>query len=296
MTRPVAVDPDWLQAHPLPTPPEDIDKNERGRVLLVGGSRAVPGGLRLTAEAALRAGAGKVRVATVESAAIALGVTMPEIGVFGLPEDAEGEIDRVGGGVLDRLVQHNDAIVLGPAIGSPEAAGPLVDRLVSDIRCDAPIILDAAALTCLPPNRIAALRSRCNPIVLTPHVGEMAALLQCEASDIELDRHAAVQTAAHMTGGVCLLKGSTSLVATPQGDLFTYEGGGVGLATGGSGDVLAGLVAGLIARGIEPIRSLLWAIWIHGEAGRQCAENIGVLGYLSRELLPRVPRLLNGPN
>ena len=91
-----------------------------------------------------------------------------------------------------------------------------------------------------------------------------------------------------------VLKGSTSLVATPDGELFAYAGGGVGLATGGSGDVLAGIVAGLAARGAEPLEATLWAVWLHGEAGRRCAEQLGPLGFLARELLAHVPGLMRG--
>ena len=110
MAEPTPLDSDWLRAHPLPEPAVDADKNERGRVLAVGGCRSVPGGIRLTAEAALRAGAGKVRVATIDSAAIALGVAMPEIAVFGLGEDDEGEIgpgcEAVIAPLLDTVSLH----------------------------------------------------------------------------------------------------------------------------------------------------------------------------------------------
>lgn len=295
MTKPdnaFALDSNWLRDHPLPQPGEHADKNERGRVLAIGGCRSVPGGIRLTAEAGLRAGAGKVRVATIASATIALGVAMPEIGVFGLPESDEGEIGPGVGAALDPLLERNDAIIVGPAIASEEAAGAIVDHLLAAARCDAPIVFDAAALTCLPPTRTRKLRDRRHPVILTPHAGEMAAMLECSADEIEHDRVAAVRTCAERFGGVCVLKGSTSLIATPQGDLYAYAGGGVGLATGGSGDVLAGIAAGLAARGADPLVATLWAVWLHGEAGRRCAERQGPLGFLARELLAHVPGLM----
>ena len=140
--------------------------------------------------------------------------------------------------------------------------------------------------------RAKRLSGRRRPAVLTPHLGEMAALLGCEADEIEQDRPAAVRRAAERYGAVIVLKGSTSLVADPEGAVFAYAGGGVGLATGGSGDVLAGLVAGLAARGAAPLDAALWAVWLHGEAGRRCAEQIGPLGFLARELLAHVPGLM----
>jgi NAD(P)H-hydrate repair Nnr-like enzyme with NAD(P)H-hydrate dehydratase domain len=117
-------------------------------------------------------------------------------------------------------------------------------------------------------------------------------LLGCEADEIERDRPAAVRTAAERYGAVVVLKGSTSLIASREGAVFAYAGGGVGLATGGSGDVLAGLTAGLAARGTPPLDAALWAVWLHGEAGRRCAEQIGPLGFLARELLAHVPGLM----
>jgi hydroxyethylthiazole kinase-like uncharacterized protein yjeF len=292
--RAVQLDSNWLRSNPLPQPGEDSDKNERGRVLAIGGCRSVPGGIRLTAEAALRAGAGKVRVATVAGAAIPLGVAMPEIAVFGLPEDDDGEIRSGFEAVLEPLLGRNDCVIAGPAISSTEAAGGIVDLLLAAEDCAAPIVLDAAALTCLPPARTRPLRDHRHPVILTPHIGEMAGMLECDAETIERDRPAAVRACAERFGGICVLKGSTSLVATPAGELYAYAGGGVGLATGGSGDVLAGIAAGLVARGADPLVATLWAVWLHGEAGRRCAERQGPLGFLARELLAHVPGLMRG--
>ena len=290
---PVALDSDWLREHPLPQPATDADKNERGRVLVVGGARTVPGGLLLTAEAALRAGAGKVRLATIDSAALPLGVAMPECAVFALPEGDDGEIARDCGEALTPLFARCDVIVAGPAMTCERAAGAVADLLIGASDCDAPLVLDAAALMSLPA-RARALSECGRPAILTPHIGEMAALLEREADAVEADRAGAVREAATRYGAICVLKGATTLVATPAGALFAYAGGGVGLATGGSGDVLAGIVAGLVARGTEPLGAVLWAVWLHGEAGRRCAEQIGPLGFLARELLAHVPGLMRG--
>ncbi|MET0250613.1 MAG: NAD(P)H-hydrate dehydratase [Novosphingobium sp.] len=289
--QPYRLDSDWLRDHPLPQVERGADKNSRGRTLVIGGSTTVPGGILLTAEAAFRAGAGKVQIATVERAAIPLGLAMPETAVIGLPEDEDGEI---GSGCETRLapwLARVDAVVAGPAMAGEGPAGRIVDFLLDTVE-EATLVLDAAALGCLPPDRLKRLRGHRAPAILTPHIGEMAALLACEADPIERDRARAVRRAAECSGGVCLLKGSTSLVATPEGELFAYAGGGVGLATGGSGDVLAGLAGGLAARGAPPREALLWAVWLHGEAGRRCAEQTGPLGFMARELLAHVPGLM----
>ncbi len=286
----IPLDSNWLREHPLPHPDPHADKNARGRVFAIGGCRRVPGGLLLTAEAALRAGAGKVQLAAPESTALALGIAMPEVAVFPLGEDADGEV-RALDGALDPVVARSDAVIVGPAMSGGEAAGQVVDHLLAGPCREPALILDAAALMTLP-DRASALAARPIPAVLTPHIGEMAAMLDCDAAAIEADRPAAVRRAAERYGAVVMLKGSTSLVADRAGTLFAYAGGGVGLATGGSGDVLAGIAAGLAARGAAPLDAALWAVWLHGEAGRRCAEQIGPVGFLARELLAHVPGLM----
>jgi hydroxyethylthiazole kinase-like uncharacterized protein yjeF len=290
VAEPIPLDSNWLRENPLPEPDPHADKNARGRVFVIGGCATVPGGLLLTAEAAFRAGAGKVRVATGASTALALGIAMPEIAVFPMAEDNEGEIACLHDG-LDPYIRRSDALIVGPAMSRGEAAGGILDGLLAADHGEIALILDAAALMTLPP-RAAAVSGRSVPAVLTPHIGEMAALLDCDAEEIEEDRPRAVLRAAERYGAVVILKGSTSLIADRHGALYAYAGGGVGLATGGSGDVLAGIVAGLSARGAEPLTAALWAVWLHGEAGRRCAEQIGPLGFLARELLAHVPGLM----
>lgn len=286
----IPLDSNWLREHPLPEPDPHADKNARGRLFVIGGCTRVPGGLLLTAEAAFRAGAGKVQVATTASTALALGIAMPEIAVFPLEESSDGEIDHLDG-ALGKHIGRCDAVLAGPAMGEGEAAGKIVGRLLAEVCNTIPLILDAAALMNLR-HRASVVRDRSSPAVLTPHIGEMAAMLDCDAQAIEEDRKGAVRSAANHFGAIVVLKGSTTLIADRDGSLFAYAGGGVGLATGGSGDVLAGIAAGLAARGASPLDATLWAVWLHGEAGRRCAEQIGPLGFLARELLAHVPGLM----
>lgn len=284
------LDQAWIRANPLPQPEGEVDKNSRGRVLVVGGSVQVPGGVRLTAEAALRTGAGKVRIATVQPAALALGVAIPEVAVLSLPCDAQGEIEA-GEGIKGEQLARCDAVVVGPAMASAEQASRLVGAMLEDTRWSGGLVVDAAALMGLAPHA-EALRRRSTPAILTPHVGEMAALLECDAEAIAGDRTGAVREAARRYGAVTVLKGGSSLIAAPTGELFVFEGGNVGLATGGSGDVLAGIAGALLARACEPLMATLWAVWLHGEVGRRCAEAIGPLGFLARELLAVIPQAM----
>ncbi|WP_395396341.1 NAD(P)H-hydrate dehydratase (plasmid) [Novosphingobium sp. BL-8A] len=288
------LDTAWLRGHPLPRPAHDVDKNTRGHVLVLGGSLQVPGGIRLTGEAALRSGAGKVRIGTVASAVQSLGALFPEAGFLALPESPDGEVnaDRE---LLEGHLARCDCVVVGPAMACGNHASRLLDSVLDGMRgkgkgSDA-LVIDASALMTLG-RHADVLRSRSSPSVITPHIGEMAAMLECESQDIARDRLAAAREAARRFYAVVVLKGSTTLVAEPAGTHFLYSGGNAGLATGGSGDVLAGIAGGLLARGCPPLEAALWSVWLHGEAGRICAEGIGRLGFLARDLLITLPRVM----
>ena len=281
----------------MPMPSGDVDKNARGRVLVIGGCLQVPGGIRLTAEAALRAGAGKVRIGTIASAVISIGVLFPEAGMLPLAEGFTGEID-VDAEVLAPDLARCDAVVVGPAMACARHAsrliGAVLDVMAGSVSGagERGLVIDASALMTLG-DHAARLQARRTPCIVTPHLGEMAGLLGCEPSEIERDRIAAVGQAAKRFHAVVVLKGGTTLVANPAGNCFAYTGGNIGLATGGSGDVLAGIVGALLARGLAPWEAALWAVWLHGEAGRQCEETIGPVGYLARELLAVLPKVMD---
>lgn len=285
------LDRQYLQDHPLPVLPDETDKNERGRVLVIGGSLSVPGGVRLTAEAALRAGAGKVRVGTVEPLVLTLGALFPEIAVLPLPVSAQGEIALSPGGFGSHL-ESCDAIVVGPAMTCEVHASRIVAEVLEAAAPDQALVVDAAALMALAPHA-AAMRQRSRPAILTPHVGEMAAMLECDASPIQDNPARSACQAAERFHSVVALKGNVTRIAQPDGTLHTHDGGNPGLATGGSGDVLAGIAGGLLARGCDPLTAALWAVWLHGRAGRNCARSIGAIGYLARELLPQIPRMMD---
>lgn len=282
-----ALDRAWLAAHPLPDPGHDTDKNERGRLLVAGGSLTVPAALLLTGEAAFRAGAGKVQLATVEAAALALGLRIPEAAVFALPGNDAGELSARAGKRLPGLVERCDALVVGPGMGNEADTAAILDSVLYCTH-EVPLLLDAAMLHALSGAADAAA-NRSGPLVLTPHPGEMAALMDCDPNDIGPEL---AQAAAAKFDATIVLKSPQTWIATPGQPTLTYPGGGPGLATGGSGDVLAGIIGGLMARGAEPHVAAGWGVWLHGEAGRVLADKGGALGFLARELVPFVPGLM----
>ena len=273
-----------LKAHPLP-PVVDGDKESKGRILIVAGSRAVPGAALLAASAAMRAGAGKLRIATVESAATPIGVAMPEAMVIALPEAADGGFAPSAARQVAELADEVDAVVAGPGVKRNHCCGKMAQAL---LETDAALAFDVALLEMLGPPRT----ERRSPPVLLPNAGELGALLDCDEGEIERDPLGCGRRAAERYRAIVLVKGVTSHVVTPDGDSWTYGGGARGLGVSGSGDVLAGILGGLLARGAEPLNALLWAVWLHGEAGARLARKVGPIGFLAREIAGEIPALL----
>jgi hydroxyethylthiazole kinase-like uncharacterized protein yjeF len=183
-----------------------------------------------------------------------------------------------------------DAVLVGPGMVE-EADCHQVLKSLMEIDQETSIIVDAGALP-----RIMELgedlRARSGRVVITPHAGEMANLLGIDKAEIELNPASAARRLTDELGLVVVMKGSHTIITAPDG-IWRYEGGGVGLATSGSGDVLAGIIAGLAARGAQPATAAIWGVFLHGEAGAQLAESVGPLGFLAREIPDLVPKLMH---
>lgn len=276
--RATTVDRSLLKRWPLPAPGDDADKEARGRVLVVGGSNEVPGAVVLAGVAALRVGAGKLRIATTKSAAVALAIAVPEARVFSLPETATGAVADVAAAKVGELAQAVDAVVIGPGMTSPEATTDLIRAVAAQPR--PAVVVDAAALFCIAdyPEVVRGLRGR---LVLTPNADELDAMGGGDIADL-----------ARELGAVVSLKGPVTRTACPDGRLFADAAGNAGLATSGSGDVVAGAVGGLLARGAPPDQAAVWANHLHGVAGDRLAARVGPVGYLAREIADELPAVL----
>jgi ADP-dependent NAD(P)H-hydrate dehydratase len=286
----VPLDKQWLAAHPIAPIDPEIDKNTRGRALVVGGARFVPGALRLSGEAALRSGAGKLQLATVDSLALQLGVLVPEAAMVALPSAEDGEIDSTASRVLKTLVSNCDALILGPGMSQSAGTELLVHDLLAEPREDLSVLLDAAALTCAT-SLVDIIASHRGRVVMTPHLGELAHFRDIEEEIVSKEPAGWAHATAAQYRAVVILKGPVTYLATPAGDIFALKGECPALATSGSGDVLAGIAGGLLARGAEPVTAAGWAIWVHNQAGRKLSEETGV-GFLARELLSEIPTIL----
>jgi hydroxyethylthiazole kinase-like uncharacterized protein yjeF len=279
---PEPVTPELLRGLPLPEPTGS--KQSRGDVLVVGGARKTPGAVALTGLAALRVGAGRLTLAVAESAAVPMAVALPEAGVLGL---AEGPSGSVLGSSADALKADAGArcVVLGPGLDDPDETTELLRRTIPLLGDETVLLLDAFALGALGthPDLAEPLAGR---LVLTPNSTEAAFLLGRDPREEAADD---AQEIAERFGAVVSMGG---LIAAPGGLLREVQAGGPSLGTSGSGDVLAGAIAGLLARGADPVVAGTWGTALHSTAGDRLSERIGPLGLLARELIDELPRVL----
>lgn len=286
MTRLTALNRAELDRHPLP-PIEGGDKDSHGRLLVVAGSVETPGSALIAATAALRAGCGKVTIATAQAVAIPIALWVPEAKVIGLPPGRRGGFSRSALREIVEVAADCDAVVAGPGMDMGRYCGDLAEGLLDDPK--GRLVLDAAILYELAPHAAAC---RAAAPILLPHDREMAALLDTSVDEANRDPLACGRAAVDRYGGPLLVKGVAPVVLAPDGRGWKYEGGGPGLGVSGSGDALAGILGGLLARGADPLAALLWAVWLHGEAGAALAKKVGPLGFLAREIPGEVPALL----
>jgi ADP-dependent NAD(P)H-hydrate dehydratase len=283
------VDAAFLRTMPLPEPGGG-GKEERGRVLVVAGSREVPGAALLAGTAALRVGAGKLQFHTAASIAVPLAFAMPEAMVVGLPETEAGSPGPEAADRIAEAARRCSAVLVGPGLVNDDATAELVGLLLARVE-GCPLVLDAAAMMRLPEHRD-ALRSRQGCAIVTPHAGEMAGLLGIDKDEVEADPPAIARRVADTFGVIVILKGACTFIATPDGQDVTCDHGNAGLGTSGSGDTLAGLLVGLLGRGASPFQAACWGVFLHGEAGHRLAAAHGPLGFLAREIPGEIPKIL----
>lgn len=265
-----------LTPRALPRRPRDSHKGKYGHVLAIGGDLGAGGSIRLTAEAALRIGAGLVSVATREAHVGALLSACPEL----MPQGVH--VPRNLASMLDSA----SVIALGPGLGREEWGAGLWRAALAARK---PTVLDADGLNLLA-KQPHALPEK---IVLTPHPGEAARLLGCATADVQADRYAAVRALARDQGAIVVLKGAGSLIAKPDGTVAVCPWGNPGMASGGMGDCLTGVIAGLLAQGETPWNAACMGVGLHARAG-DLAARAGERGLLATDLFPYLRALVNG--
>jgi len=283
----------WVKER-LPARPKDANKGTFGKLLVVGGSADYTGAVRLSAEAAYRAGAGLVAVAAPHPARVAVSVALAEA-VY-VPLACERALDSAAAKAVDEALPRYDVLLIGPGLG--QAPG-VRDAVLATLRAlpDAirACVVDADALNALAatPDWPSAL-PRAGIAVLTPHPGEMARLTETSVADVQADRLGVATRAAREWRQVVALKGAHTVVAAPDGRIAISPHANPLLATAGTGDVLAGAIAGLLAQGAEPFEAAACAVYLHGLAAEDAAEALDLAdrGILASDLLPALPRAI----
>jgi ADP-dependent NAD(P)H-hydrate dehydratase len=258
-------------------------KISRGRVIVIGGARPTPGAVRLAGEAALRVGAGRLTLAVAGSAAAALAVVTPESGVISLPENDRGSVGGDLSEVLGEEVSSSDVVVIGPGLDDADLAARLVISLLPAISAEAFVLLDAFALGKLSTwHRHHDLPEK---LVMTPNGTEAELLLERSLTDARSD---GLELARRYQATVCC----QGVITTTDGHQWRVSAGHEGLATSGSGDVLAGAIAGLLKRSNDVSQACCWAAYAHAAAGDRLAATVGRTGFLAREIAETLPAVL----
>jgi ADP-dependent NAD(P)H-hydrate dehydratase len=267
------ITPTLLRNWRLPDP--QGDKESRGTVLVVGGSRFNPGAVLLAGVAALRAGAGRLQLAVADETAVALSIAVPEAKVVGLPSGRQDDLPEE----VRELASSADVIAIGPGLDDIGQTTEVMRAVLEVAGRDTAVVLDAYALGALSKDRSLLRQGRA---VLTPNVVEAGHLL---GRDPGADLGRAARELAERYQAVVSLYGH---IATPDGGAWREESGDSGLGTSGSGDVRAGIVAGLLGRGCEPAQAACWGAFAHAVSGQRLAPRFGRTGFLARELVDEV--------
>ena len=271
-----------IQPHELPVRVADSNKGTYGRVLIIGGSRGKAGAAAMAGQAALRSGAGLVTVATAESALPMIAISMPELMTEPLKETSEGTIANQS---VSALTKGKSVVAIGPGLTTFAETSAFVRRVGSE--CRAQMVIDADGL-----NALVGFAGEFEGAVLTPHPGEMARLIEKTVAYVNANRLDVATDFAKKRNAYVVLKGHRTVVAAPDGNVYVNPTGNPGMATGGTGDILTGMIAGILAQEHLGafIERLCLAVYLHGLAGDLAAEEVGEESLVATDLLRFLPK------
>ena len=267
----------------LPDRSPDSHKGDYGKILLLCGSRGFTGAATLAAMGALRSGSGLVYLGVPESIYAIEAVKLTEPVVFPLPDQC-GKLSADALVQLGDILPRMDAVLIGPGLGISEGTSQIVQYVLKEAKC--PVVLDADGISMAASHKD-ILRERTSATVLTPHAGEFSRL----TGTMPADRVSDAKDAARDMNVIMVLKGHETVI-TDGKCCYINNTGNPGMAVGGSGDVLAGVIVSLLGQGVDPLQAAACGVWLHGAAGDVCAESIGQYGMLPGDMLNVLPRLL----
>lgn len=277
----------WLS---IPRRP-DTHKGDYGHLLVIAGSVGKTGAAAMACQAALRMGAGLVTLAIPKSLNAIMEVKLTEVMTEPLPETPRQTLSLRAFNTILRLCENKRAVIIGPGVGTLKETQTLILKLIKTL--DLPIILDADGLTALA-TQPKILPAKNRSLILTPHPGEMARLIQSTSKEVQEDRIGISRNFSQSNHVHLVLKGYRSLIATPKGEVFINPTGNPGMASGGTGDVLTGMMGGLICQGFDILPSLQISVYLHGMAGDQITREMGEKSLIASDIIGKLPALLQG--
>jgi len=268
----------------------DTHKGDYGHLLVIAGSVGKTGAAAMVCEAALRMGAGLVTLAIPKSLNPIMEMKLTEVMTEPLPETPKQTLSLRAFNTILRLCENKKAVIIGPGLGTFKETQSLILKLIKTI--ELPMIIDADGLNAL------AIQPKLLPIsnrslILTPHPGEMARLIRSTVKEVQENRIGIGKTFSQSSHAFLVLKGYRTLIVTPKGEVYINPTGNAGLATGGTGDVLSGMIGGLICQGFDILPSLQASVFLHGLAGDQLARELGERSLVATDLIRKIPFLLN---
>lgn len=273
----------------LPKRPRDSHKGNFGRVLVLGGSVGLTGAAVMASESAIRSGAGLVTLGIPKSLNPIMEIKLTEVMTLPLPETENYAFSKSSYDSIMKIVNNFDVIAIGPGISRDPETSWLVRELCKNI--NKPKVIDADGLNAISEDK-SVLKDIDNKTIFTPHPGEMARLIDKTIPDVQSDRIGVAQKFANETGIILVLKGVPTVIAEPSGELYLNTTGNPGLASGGTGDVLTGIIAGFIAQGLSLKDSAILGVYIHGFAGDLAAEELGEPGLIAGDLIKCIPKAI----
>ena len=277
----------WLS---IPRNP-DTHKGDYGHLLVIAGSVGKTGAAVMACQAALRMGAGLVTLAIPKSLNAILEMKLTEVMTEPLPETPKQTLSLRAFSAIVRLCENKRAVIIGPGLGTLKETQSLILKLIRTL--DLPIILDADGLTALA-TQPKTLPIKNRSLMLTPHPGEMARLIRSQVKDVLEDRVGLSRNFSQSQHVHLILKGHPTLISTPKGEVYINPTGNPGMASGGTGDVLTGMIGGLVCQGFDILTSLQVAVYLHGMAGDEGAQEIGEKSLIATDIIEKIPTLLKG--
>lgn len=266
--------------------PDDSNKGTLGSLLCICGSYGMAGAAIMAGKAALRCGIGLLKIAVPKSIYPVCATNILESVYYPLEETSNGVISSKNTDFLLEMCKKSSAVVIGCGLSVCDDTKNLVQSVITN--CEKPLVIDADALNCIC-NKPEILKNLKAPAIITPHPGEMARLLHSTPKTVNSNRENTAINFAKKFGVVTVLKGAGTIIASPDGEVYINHTGNSGMATGGSGDVLSGIIGSLLAQGASPINAAAAGVFLHGTIGDLAAEKLGKISMLPTDMIDMIP-------